>query len=104
MSDPVRGRKENRHAQSGSESGHVRHPRVWLRHNPLRSDVIGKGIAGDDELGVMIQVAPSRAAVLTAFSTSRRFFAMSPGIGAKMEQRDACAVCQHSLRDQDEGC
>ena len=41
--------EEQRHAQSGGESGHVRHPRVWLRHNTLRSDVIGKGIAGDNE-------------------------------------------------------
>lgn len=43
--------QEHCHAQSGGESGHVRHPRVGLRKNPLRPDTVGKGIAGDNEFG-----------------------------------------------------
>lgn len=43
--------KEQGHAQSGGESGHVRHPRVGLWQNPFRPDAVGKGIAGDNEFG-----------------------------------------------------
>ena len=41
----------------------------------------------------MIQVAPSRAAALTAFSTSRWLFVMSLGIGARWSNamRKVCA-------------
>jgi hypothetical protein len=29
----------------------VRHPQVWLRHNPFRPDAVRKGIAGDYKFG-----------------------------------------------------
>ena len=43
--------QEQGHAQLGCESGHVCHPRVGLRKNPLRPDTVGKDITGDNEFG-----------------------------------------------------
>ena len=42
--------EEQGYAYLGREPGHVCHPGIWLRKNPLRSNAIGKSIAGDYEL------------------------------------------------------
>ena len=81
--------EEQRHAQSGCESGHVRHPRVWLRHNPLRSDVIGKGIAGDDEFGCDDPGRAESRGSVDGLLNKPAVLCDVPGDRREMEQRDA---------------
>lgn len=92
-----RTRQEEGHVQLGCESGHVRHPRVGLWQDPLRSDIVGKGIAGDNEFG---RDDPGCAELCGG--GDRRFD--KPPIPcevawdrSEVEQRDAQGVCRHSL-------
>ena len=81
--------KKQGHAQSGGESRHLRHPRVGLRQDPLCSDTVGKGIAGDNEFG---RDDPGRAEPCGGGDTR---FDKSPVLceiardRREMEQRDA---------------